>query len=805
MAEKMHSLLSGMSVVYVLTTPILEDDSLDGQCMADDESSKEVPLYLGRFTQHKMNMDKAIQEELTHVELGSHLRIEKSLRVQDSDKPKGNNVTGPTVVNMCEKLGHLKKDCKGGKVGNKDNGSVNGSSNSLKDQNMFNKSFQVYYVTYVSKSYFVKDDDVAWLNIVNDNIGSTFMSISKLNDSILWHARLGHVHYKRMQDMCKDGLIPAFDIDTEKTESRVLGYAEHSKAFRFYVIEPNESVLINSIIESRDAIFDENRFSSVPRPSQRSLINGTKDISSARDEVSDQHSYCFNVEDDPKTFDEAMKSQNIALWKEAINDEIDSIMGNNTWVLADLPPSCKPLGYKWIFKMQLKVYETVEKFKARLVIQGFKQKSGIDYFDTYALVARISTIRLFIALASIHNLIIHQMDVKIAFLNGELDEEVYMNQPQGFIMLGNENKMCKVIKSLYGLKQAPKQWHQKFNEVVLSSGYLLNQADKCVYSKFDESIIWIINTEDNSSTSSWVILLSRGAISWASKKQTCITSSIMEYEFVALAAASREAEWLRNLILETPLWSKPIAPISIRCDSAATWNYTKLGRIVGNLVQLWVQFISGNGTGGPMLYDWIRIVIKNFLKNGKLDQVVVIVKSCTLNVLGDLTVTLKDLLVPRSGSGVGGSGMLNEEEIMKLLEEKEEMVDLELQVCGNVNAEEDQYKLDEEALNLTLEEEAKAARVEHEWLEKSKVEAACVLEVEAVGALDLVEVEVVRAFDLVEGAMDLVKVEETYLVGTLDLVGLSLNIIISASVSGYLTSLNKTRSSSLKTSSSLDT
>ncbi|GJR52471.1 zinc finger, CCHC-type containing protein [Tanacetum coccineum] len=79
------------------------------------------------------------------------------------------------------------------------------------------------------------------------------------------------------------------------------------------------------------------------------------------------------------------------------------------------------------------------------------------------------------------------MGVKKTFLNGELDKEVYMNQPQGFIMPGNENKVCKLIKSLYGLKQAPKQWHQKFDEVVLSSGYLLNQVDKCMYRKFDES------------------------------------------------------------------------------------------------------------------------------------------------------------------------------------------------------------------------------------------------------------------------------------------------------------------------------
>ncbi|GKB99862.1 zinc finger, CCHC-type containing protein, partial [Tanacetum coccineum] len=150
--------------------------------------------------------------------------------------------------------------------------------------------------------------------------------------------------------------------------------------------------------------------------------------------------------------------QDVAFWKEAINDEMDSIMGNNTWVLADLPLGCKPLGCKWIFKRKLKVDGTIEQFKAKLVMQGFKQKSGIDYFDTYVPVIRISTIRLLIVMPSIHNLIIHQMDVKIAFLNGDLDEE-----------------------------PAPRQWHQKFDEVVLSNGYLLNQSDKCVYNKFDET------------------------------------------------------------------------------------------------------------------------------------------------------------------------------------------------------------------------------------------------------------------------------------------------------------------------------
>ncbi|GKA82572.1 zinc finger, CCHC-type containing protein [Tanacetum coccineum] len=184
-----------------------------------------------------------------------------------------------------------------------------------------------------------------------------------------------------------------------------IGYVEHSKAYRFYVIEPNYFVFVNLVIESKDAIFDENRFSSIPRP---------KDIVSS---------------------------------------------SNGTQ------------GCKWIFKKKKKVDGTIDKFKARLVIQGFRQKERIDYFDTYAPVARISTIRLLISLAATHNLMIHQMDVKTTFLNGDLEEEIYMKQPEGFVMPG------------------------------------------------------------------------RGAISWASKKQTCITDSTMESEFVALATTGKEAEY----------------------------------------------------------------------------------------------------------------------------------------------------------------------------------------------------------------------------------------------------------------------
>ncbi|GJS81482.1 zinc finger, CCHC-type containing protein, partial [Tanacetum coccineum] len=207
------------------------------------------------------------------------------------------------------------------------------------------------------------------------------------------------------------------------TECIFVGYAEHSKAFRL-----GGSVVPEVVVQQPKPELRKGKRNRTPKnfgpEFQLYLFEGT------RDDVSDQHSYCLNVEDDPKIFDDAIKSRDVAFWKEVINDEMDSIMGNNTWV--------------WLI---------------------YLQKSRINYFDTYALVARINTLRLLIAMTSIQNLIIHLMDVKTSFLNGELDEEVYMNQPQGFIMTGNENKACKLTKSLYGLKQAPKQWHQKFDEV----------------------------------------------------------------------------------------------------------------------------------------------------------------------------------------------------------------------------------------------------------------------------------------------------------------------------------------------------
>jgi hypothetical protein len=132
----------------------------------------------------------------------------------------------------------------------------------------------------------------------------------------------------------------------------------------------------------------------------------------------------------------------------------------------------------------MKPDSTVDKFKARLVVKGFTQKNGEDYFDTYSPVARMTTIHMLVALAACHVLLIHQMDVKTAFLNGELDEEIYMNQLDGFVPPGQENKVCRLRKSLYVLKQTPKQWHKKLDRTLILVDFVVNEANTCVYYRF---------------------------------------------------------------------------------------------------------------------------------------------------------------------------------------------------------------------------------------------------------------------------------------------------------------------------------
>jgi len=142
----------------------------------------------------------------------------------------------------------------------------------------------------------------------------------------------------------------------------------------------------------------------------------------------------YALESEPQTFKEAMSTPEAQMWNETVNSKIESIVSNHTWKLANLPSGSKPIRSKWIFKRKLRPDGSIGKYKVRLVNKDYRQKEGLDYFDTYSPVKRITSIRMLIAIAVLHNLDMH---VKTAFLNGELNEEIYMKQSEGFYSQGS--------------------------------------------------------------------------------------------------------------------------------------------------------------------------------------------------------------------------------------------------------------------------------------------------------------------------------------------------------------------------------
>eukprot|EP00268_Persea_americana_P008044 TRINITY_DN13089_c0_g1_i1.p1 TRINITY_DN13089_c0_g1~~TRINITY_DN13089_c0_g1_i1.p1 ORF type:complete len:530 (+),score=94.20 TRINITY_DN13089_c0_g1_i1:90-1592(+) len=156
--------------------------------------------------------------------------------------------------------------------------------------------------------------------------------------------------------------------------------------------------------------------------------------------------------------------------------DIASIEKNNTWELTDLPRGQKTIGVKWVFKTKLNEKGEIDKHKARLVAKGYKQEFGVDYKEVFAPVARLDTIRLVVSMAAQNSWPIFQLDVKSAFLHGDLQEQVYIEQPPGYVQQGNEEKVYRLNKALYGLKQAPKAWYSRIDAYFAKEGF-----HKCPY------------------------------------------------------------------------------------------------------------------------------------------------------------------------------------------------------------------------------------------------------------------------------------------------------------------------------------
>ena len=164
--------------------------------------------------------------------------------------------------------------------------------------------------------------------------------------------------------------------------------------------------------------------------------------------------YNIGAENDPKTFSQAMSSKESNSWYNVIYEGMNSMISNRVWHLIELPNGVKLVGCKWVFKTKKDSLGNIERHKARFVAKGFTEREGIDYTETFSPVSKKNSLQIIMALVAHFDFDLHQMDVKMTFLNGNLEEEVYMKQPEGFSSSEGEHLVCKLKKSIYGLKQA---------------------------------------------------------------------------------------------------------------------------------------------------------------------------------------------------------------------------------------------------------------------------------------------------------------------------------------------------------------
>ncbi|KAG9442378.1 hypothetical protein H6P81_018232 [Aristolochia fimbriata] len=303
-------------------------------------------------------------------------------------------------------------------------------------------------------------------------------------------------------------------LDPKTIKCNFIGYSSHSKGgYRFVVHHSNGSV---GVIESRDAYFleenldprnpikkvelfeiqklkdssiDQEKVIETPKqvdPITRIVRNrrppsALKDFYVMTSDVSDLNEEVLL--DDPQTYEQALEFKDSTEWLKAIQEELDSMYKNKVWELVELPEGRQPIGCKWIFKKKLKPDGTIDRYKARLVAKGFTQKEGIDYKETYSPVSAFTSIRVLLAIVAYLDLELHQMDVKTAFLNGDLGEEIYMHQPEGLVVKDQGDKVCRLTKAIYGLKHSPRQWFFTFHKVITEYGFIPNLYDPCVYTQ----------------------------------------------------------------------------------------------------------------------------------------------------------------------------------------------------------------------------------------------------------------------------------------------------------------------------------
>ncbi len=354
----------------------------------------------------------------------------------------------------------------------------------------------------------------------------------------LWCGRKPNVSHLRVFGCMAYAHVPDSErrkLDKKAEKLRFVGYSRTSKGYRLFD-ETKRKVVIR-----RDVKFNENDFGHKDEMTTTTTSSSDKSTGDVKDEAAGEEvvreevvgeeavgevtkeprtsarirkapvrygydeyaetaspvprachvAYNVSEVEEPSTINEARTNEHSKEWIAAADSEYNSLIENKTWRLVELPPGRKTIGCKWVFRAKYDSEGRVKRFKARLVAKGYAQKYGIDYDETFSPVVRFSSIRTLLAFAVQNNMVVHQMDVVTAFLNGQLDEDIYMRQPEGYAQPGKEHLVCKLEKSLYGLKQSPRCWNKALRDKLVKLGFIQISADPCVFVKEEDTLVII--------------------------------------------------------------------------------------------------------------------------------------------------------------------------------------------------------------------------------------------------------------------------------------------------------------------------
>ncbi|GJV62149.1 putative ribonuclease H-like domain-containing protein [Tanacetum coccineum] len=298
-------------------------------------------------------------------------------------------------------------------------------------------------------------------------------------------------------DVPKDGVFSTNSFDAEHTDTEEDGAPDYNNMDHTIDVSSTPTHRIHKIHPQSQIIGKSTAGVQTRRKLKESTSNQHQALLSFiykqnRTNHKDQQTClfaCFLSQEEPKKVSQALSDES---WVEAMQEELLQFKLQDVWVLCDLPDGKRVIGTKWVFRNKRDERGTIIKNKARLVAQGYRQEEGVDYDEVFAPVARIEAIRLFLAFASFMGFTVYQMDVKSAFLYGNITEEVYVKQPPGFEDPAHPNKVYRVVKALYGLHQAPRAWYERLSTFLLKHGYRRGAIDKTLFIKKDRRDIMLV-------------------------------------------------------------------------------------------------------------------------------------------------------------------------------------------------------------------------------------------------------------------------------------------------------------------------